>query len=1229
MKSALLRRTTRQIALFVALALCAGAVLSPAALAGERMFAGAPGVSDPTRAPGAADPPGSPGNLVGSAAGSTVSLSWDAPTTGGAPSAYTIEAGSAPGFANLADFSTGNTATRFSTSGVLPGVYFIRVRATNSAGASNPSNEIQLAIGPPGPPSGLVASSTGSSITLLWIAPATGGAPSAYIIEAGSASGLLNLASVSTGSVATTYSTINVPNARYYLRVRATNVFGTSGPSNEAVLFVGPACANPPNAPGNLRLTSIGPGRLTLAWDLASVAPGNAPTSYLVEAGSASGQANLATIDTGNTATTFSATGLSPGTFYIRVRAKNSCGTSVTSNEVVAVVPTVAWVPTGSMKNARSQFASALLSSGKVLVVGGYSAGVSGSPHAIAELYDPATGTWTYTGRALAPGGNTATRLHDGRVLVTRSDTTTEMYDPSTAEWASSPPSMNTARSEYTATLLRDGRVLVAGGVHLSSADIFNPVTDTWTPTGSMRADRYGHSATLLPSGQVLVAGGLTYSSYHPSRPDAPYSNLIAELYDPTTGAWTPTGSMSAQRTNPTATLLPNGLVLVAGGGDWSAELYDPATGTWRPTGSMNMSRSNHTATLLPNGKVLVAGGFFEGQGARAELYDPASGAWTLTSSMADARRYHTATLLPSGGVLVAGGSASVSTYLSSAEIFETSTFANPETPPGVPIGLTGSAPGSSITLTWSPPATGGSPTGYVIEAGSEPGRANLATVATGSIETTFQSGAVASGLYFLRVRAANSGGTGAPTNDIAILVGAGPTPPGPPTGLAASSSGSSISLTWSAPATGGAPTGYVIEAGSRTGLADLASVSTHSTATTFVAGFVPNGGYFIRVRAMNAGGWSEASNEIRLRVGPIPNWVWADDMTAERSGHAATLLPDGRVLVSGGSNGPAQQSSETYDPAIDEWTQAGALTAARTGHTSTLLLNGQVLVAGGHDNANAYPTTAELFDTVTGAWSATGAMTTGRYDHTATRLQNGLVLVTGGYRTGIAELSSAEIYDPATGIWSVTGSLITPRYGHTTTLLPNGLVLVAGGYNGTGGELADAELYDPSTGIWTATAPLGTPRTRHTATLLSNGLVLVAGGYNIVSGGLSSAELYDPVAGTWSVTGSLATLRAHHEAVRLPNGQVLVAGGVTTNAQLASAELYDPASGTWVQTGAMNEQRLAYTLTLLEDGRALAAGGGIAFASFMTAEIFDPARSWTKPAGAIEAREPLRMTKR
>ena len=203
MKSALLRRTTRQIALFVALALCAGAVLSPAALAGERMFAGAPGVSDPTRAPGAADPPGSPGNLVGSAAGSTVSLSWDAPTTGGAPSAYTIEAGSAPGFANLADFSTGNSATRFSTSGVLPGLYFIRVRATNSAGASNPSNEIQLAIGPPGPPSGLVASSTGSSITLLWIAPATGGAPSAYIVEAGSASGLLNLASVSTGSVAT------------------------------------------------------------------------------------------------------------------------------------------------------------------------------------------------------------------------------------------------------------------------------------------------------------------------------------------------------------------------------------------------------------------------------------------------------------------------------------------------------------------------------------------------------------------------------------------------------------------------------------------------------------------------------------------------------------------------------------------------------------------------------------------------------------------------------------------------------------------------------------------------------------------------------------------------------------------------------------------------------------------------------------------------------------------
>jgi WD40 repeat protein len=334
---------------------------------------------------------------------------------------------------------------------------------------------------------------------------------------------------------------------------------------------------------------------------------------------------------------------------------------------------------TGSLTQAREGQTATLLPNGKVLVADGSSSGALVS----AELYDPASGTWTATGSlGTARYDPTATLLPNGKVLVaggfnfSGSLASAELYDSASGTWTAT-GNLATARYSHTATLLPNGKVLVAGGSSngsvLASAELYDPASGSWMATGSLGGARYFHTATLLPNGKVLVAGGYGTSSTLTS----------AELYDPASGTWSATGSLATARYLHTATLLPNGKVLVAGGSNGSggilasAELYDPASGTWTPTGSLAAARYQHTATLLPNGEVLVAGGYGNSPLASAELYDPASGNWTVTASLATARYVHTATLLPNGQVLVAAGFNSSSGALASAEL-----YVGPTTPP-------------------------------------------------------------------------------------------------------------------------------------------------------------------------------------------------------------------------------------------------------------------------------------------------------------------------------------------------------------------------------------------------------------------------------------------------------------------------------------------------------------------------------------------------------------------
>jgi predicted phage tail protein len=194
---------------------------------------------------GAAAAPAAPTGLTASSSGSNVTLTWVAPAGPDAPAAYMIEAGSTSGASNLANFSTGSTATTFSASGVPAASYYVRVRATNSSGTSAPSNEVLLVVGgsgpcttAPGAPSGLAtAFNSGGIVVLQWTAAS--GSPSSYVVEAGSSSGASDLVNSDSGSAATSFATTGVAAGTYYIRVRAKNGCGTSGPSNEIVLVVG------------------------------------------------------------------------------------------------------------------------------------------------------------------------------------------------------------------------------------------------------------------------------------------------------------------------------------------------------------------------------------------------------------------------------------------------------------------------------------------------------------------------------------------------------------------------------------------------------------------------------------------------------------------------------------------------------------------------------------------------------------------------------------------------------------------------------------------------------------------------------------------------------------------------------------------------------------------------------------------------------------------------------
>lgn len=280
-------------------------------------------------------------------------------------------------------------------------------------------------------------------------------------------------------------------------------------------------------------------------------------------------------------------------------------------------------------------------------------------------LVDPG---WTTTGDMMVGRHNhTASVLLDGRILVAGGQygplgsivflASAEIYDPDTGTWSAA-SAMNGPHTSHTSNRLFDGTILISGGAldstaNLATAERYDPAQGTWTESLMPSVHAY-HAAVVLMDGQVLVAGGVNGNNTG--------KQSSADLYDPATGAWSSTGSMADARSDHTLSVLHSGQVLAVGGKGngttlLTTELYDPDTKAWSSAGPMNEMRNAHTASVLPDGRVLVAGGQQPGSVFlnKVELYTPGAG-WSQAPNMNDKRKRHTATVLSNGAVLVAGG---------------------------------------------------------------------------------------------------------------------------------------------------------------------------------------------------------------------------------------------------------------------------------------------------------------------------------------------------------------------------------------------------------------------------------------------------------------------------------------------------------------------------------------------------------------------------------------------
>jgi hypothetical protein len=800
------------------------------------------------------------------------------------------------------------------------------------------------------------------------------------------------------------------------------------------------------------------------------------------------------------------------------------------------------------------------------------------------------------SGNALTANGVGASQLSGelGQIEVALAGAAPASVDAFTPQ---TPPSMNAVHADATATLLPSGMVLIAGGLDsnghpVASTDLYNPATNSFAPasgTGappSMNTARYFATATLV-NGEVLIAGGYDGNG-----------NPLAstELYNPTTNSFAPASGagappgMNTARGQATATLLtsgPNsGMVLIAGGGSLggsvslaSTELYNPTTNSFAPASgapSMNTARQLATATLLTNGNILIAGGLDNSSSplASTELYIAASNTFASGAgappNMNTGRYFAAATALAGGEVLIAGGVGPGAGFqlLASTELYNptTNSFA-PASGAGAPPNMNSAREAATATL-----LTSGPNAGMVLIAGGL-NSSNNPLASTELYNATANSFAPASGTGAppsMNAARGEATATQLAGGEVLIAGGFGPNP-------------TSTEL-YNPVANSFAPASppYL-----NTAREDATATLLPNGKVLIAGGFGP-GSLLVSETALAS---TELYDPIANSFAPASGTGAPPSMNTAREDATATLLPNGNVLIAGGydNSGNALASTELYDPATNSFAPASgagappSMNTARALATATLLPNGTVLIAGGSgvlgetSSTELYNPVANSFAPTSGA-GAPPSMNAARGEATATLLPNGLVLIAGGVNSSDNSLASTELYNPVANSFapaSGTGAppnMNTARDHATATLLPNGLVLIAGG-SGTSGQLASTELYNPVANSFAPASGAGAAPTMNaalddaTATLLPNGKVLIAGGIGADPKFpfLAGTQLYNPVANSFapaSGTGAAPTMNTARDvatATLLPNGKVLIAGGSGPNGILISTELYTP----------------------------------------------------------------------